>query len=140
MKDSLKAGETNIHSYIVPEEKTVPFLFEEAELFQQMPKVLATGYLVGLMEWACMETMKPHMEVGEISLGVNINISHLAPTPPGMKVEVEVTCQEVDGQKTLWQIVARDEKDIIGKGTHERFSINGEKFAKIVEKKAAAQS
>ena len=137
MKNSLKAGMTNVHTYIVPEDKTVPYLFKEAELFQQMPNVLATGFMVGLMEWACMETMKPHMDEGEISLGVNINVSHLAPTPPGMKVEVEVTCLEVDGPKTRWTLVARDEKDTIGKGTHERFSINGEKFAKIVDKKTA---
>ncbi len=137
MKDSLKAGLTYLHSYQVSEHKTVPHLFEEAKLFQQMPDVLATGFMVGLMEWACMEAMAPHLDEGEISLGVQINVSHLAPTPPGMMVQVAVTCIEVDGQKTRWELVARDEKDLIGKGTHERFSINGEKFAKIVAKKSA---
>ncbi len=137
MKDSLKAGLTYLHSYQVSEQKTVPHLFEDAKLFQQMPDVLATGFMVGLMEWACMEAMAPHLDDGEISLGVQINVSHLAPTPPGMMVQVAVTCIEVDGQKTRWELVARDEKDLIGKGTHERFSINGEKFAKIVAKKSA---
>ncbi len=136
MKDSLKPGLTYVHSYQVPVCKTVPHLFEEAELFQQMPAVLATGFMVGLMEWACMEAMAPHMDEGEISLGVYVNVSHLAPTPPGMNVQVEVTCIAVEGQKTSWNLIAKDEKDIIGKGTHERFSINRDKFAKIVAKKS----
>ncbi len=135
MKESLKPGITHTHTYIVPENKTVPFVFEEAELFQQMPKVFATAFMVGLMEWACMETMKPHMDEGEISLGVDICVSHLAPTPPGMTVEIEATCLAVEGGKTRWSLIARDEKDVIGKGTHERFSINSEKFARIIEKK-----
>jgi len=137
MKDSLKPGAIHTHTYIVPETKTVPYVFEEAELFQQMPKVFATAFMVGLMEWSCMEAMKPHMDAGEISLGVDICVSHLAPTPPGMKVEIDVTCLEVNGGKTKWGLVARDEKDVIGKGTHERFTINAEKFAKIIEKKTA---
>jgi fluoroacetyl-CoA thioesterase len=73
----------------------------------------------------------------EISLGTNICVSHLTATPPGMQVDVEVTLLEINGSRTKWSIVARDEHDIIGEGTHERFSINGEKFKNIVAKKAA---
>jgi len=136
MKQTLTAGLEYTHNYIVPANKTVPDVFEEAALFQQMPKVFATAFMVGLMEWACMEAMKPHMEDGEISLGTNICVSHQAATPPGMKVSVEVKCLEVDGARTRWEITARDEVEIIGKGSHERFAINGEKFAKIVDKKS----
>ncbi|MBN1957360.1 MAG: thioesterase family protein [Desulfuromonadales bacterium] len=137
MKQTLTPGTEYTLDYIVPQNKTVPDVFEEAALFQQMPKVFATAFMVGLMEWACMEAMQPHMEDGEISLGTNICVSHQAATPPGMKVSVDVKCLEVDGAKTKWSITARDEVDIIGKGTHERFSINAEKFAKIIEKKSA---
>ena len=137
MKGTLTPGTKHTHSYVVPKNKTVPFVFEEAELFQQMPQVFATAFMVGLMEWACMETMKPHMDEDEISLGVDICVSHLAATPPGMTVEVEATCVAMEGAKTKWSLVARDEQDIIGKGTHERFTIKAEKFAKIVEKKSA---
>ncbi len=137
MKTTLCAGMRHTHQYVVPENKTVPHVFEESELFQQMPKVFATAFMVGLMEWACMETLKPHMEEGEISLGTNICVSHQAATPPGMAVEIEVTCLEVDGAKTRWAVTARDEKELIGEGTHERFTIKAEKFARIVEKKSA---
>ena len=136
MKESLQKGLTFTHRYRVPREKTVPHVFRESDLFQDMPPVFATAFMVGLMEWACMEALRPHMEEGEISLGTNICVSHSAATPPGMQVDVEVKLLEVSGPKTKWSIVARDEQDVIGEGTHERFSIDRTKFAGIVEKKS----
>jgi fluoroacetyl-CoA thioesterase len=138
MKDTLQNGMTFTHRYRVPQEKTVPFVFRESDLFQAMPPVFATAFMVGLMEWACMEALRPHMEDHEISLGTNICVTHSAATPPGMQVEVEVELLEVSGPKTRWSIIARDEKDVIGEGTHERFSIDGNKFAGIVAKKTAS--
>jgi len=137
MKESLQSGMTFTHRYVVPREKTVPYVFQESSLFQAMPQVFATAFMVGLMEWACMEALKPYMDEGEISLGTNICVSHSAATPPGMQVEVDVTLLEVNGAKTKWSIVARDEREVIGKGTHERFSIDRDKFAGIVAKKTA---
>lgn len=136
MKDTLQKGMTFTHRYQVPQEKTVPFVFRESDLFQAMPPVFATAFMVGLMEWACMEVLRPHMDDDEISLGTNICVTHSAATPPGMQVEVEVELLEVNGPRTRWSIVARDEKDVIGEGTHERFAIDGKKFAGIVAKKA----
>lgn len=138
MKETLQKGLTLTHTYQVPEDKTVPHVFQEADLFQSMPAVFATAFMVGLMEWACMEALRPYMNEGEISLGTNICVTHAAATPPGMEVKVEVTLLEVEGARTRWSILARDEQDLIGEGTHERFSIDGEKFGGIVAKKAAA--
>ena len=138
MKETLQNGMTFTHRYRVPQEKTVPFVFRESDLFQAMPPVFATAFMVGLMEWACMEALRPHMEDHEISLGTNICVTHSAATPPGMQVEVEVELLEVSGPKTKWSIVARDEMDVIGEGTHERFSIDGNKFEGIVAKKAGS--
>jgi fluoroacetyl-CoA thioesterase len=137
MKETLQNGIIFTHRYQVPIEKTVPYVFQESELFQAMPPVFATAFMVGLMEWACMEALQPYMDEGEISLGTNICVTHSVATPPDMQVEVEVTLLEVNGSRTKWSIVARDEMDIIGEGTHERFSIKGEKFKSIVAKKAA---
>jgi len=138
MKSSLQAGLEFCHRYRIPEDKTVPYVFAESELFQGMPPVFATAFMVGLMEWACMEALRDHMEEGEISLGTHICVSHVAATPPGMMVEVRVKCLEVDGPKTRWSVVANDETDKIGEGTHDRFTINGEKFDKIVTAKQAS--
>jgi len=140
MKATLQSGMTFTHRYRVPNEKTVPFVYQESALFQAMPQVFATAYMIGLMEWACMEALQPHMDEGEISLGTNISVSHSAATPPGMEVEVKVSLLEVDGSRTKWAIVAQDEQGLIGEGTHERFTINGEKFASIVAKKASRLS
>ena len=135
MKATLLAGMEFTHRYRVPEHKTVPFVFQESDLFQGMPPVFATAFMVGLMEWACMEALREHMEEGEISLGTSICVSHSAATPPGMEVQVQVKCLEVNGPKTRWSVVARDEREQIGEGTHERFTIKAEKFRQIVAKK-----
>lgn len=136
MKDTLQSGMTFTHRYQVPQHKTVPHVFQESALFQSMPPVFATAFMVGLMEWACMEALRPHMQPDEISLGTNICVTHSAATPPGMTVDVTVTLLEVKGPRTKWSIVARDEKDLIGEGTHERFSIDRRKFEGIVAKKS----
>ncbi len=138
MKESLQKGIAFTHRYLVPKEKTVPYVFQESDLFQPMPSVFATAFMVGLMEWACMEALRPYMNEGEISLGTNICVTHSAATPPGMEVTVDVTLLEVNGPKTKWSIVARDEQGLIGEGTHERFSIDGAKFGGIVAKKVAS--
>lgn len=137
MKTELRTGLTFRHQYRVPENKTVPHVFEESVLFQAMPEVFATAFMVGLMEWACMEALRPYMEEGEISLGTNICVSHTSATPVGMTVNVDVSLLEVNGPKTKWSITARDDKDLIGEGTHERFSIAKNKFEEIVAKKSA---
>ena len=85
MKPSLKPGLKHRFSYRVPENKTVPHLYREAPQLQAMPTVFATGFMVGLMEWTCVQLLEPHLDTGEGSLGVHIDVSHKAATPPGMR-------------------------------------------------------
>ncbi len=136
MKDTLKAGVEHVHRFRVPENKTVPYLYPEAKPFQEMPKVFATGFLVGLFEWACIEAMAPHLEPGEASVGTLVHVTHTAATPPGMEVTVHARCVGVEGRRTVWEVEARDEVEAIGKGTHERFTIDLGKFNARVAKKA----
>ena len=138
MKNSLSAGLEQTLTYRVPLEKTVPRLYPEAAPFRDMPEVFATGFMVGFIEWACMEALAPYLEEGERTVGTMINVTHEAATPPGMEVTVRVRCVAIDGKRTLWEIEARDELDLISKGTHERFTINLEKFAARLETKVAA--
>ena len=136
MKESLKPGLEHTFTFLVPKEKTVPYVYPESDLFREMPEVFATAFMVGFMEWACMEALRPYLEEGERTLGTMINITHQAATPPGMIVTAQVKCLEVDGKRTVWEIEARDEVEIIGKGTHERFTVNNEKFsARVAAKK-----
>ncbi len=70
MKDSLKPGLTHRHIFTIPESKTVPNLYPESDMFREMPVVLATGFMVGLLEWACIELLRPHLDwPAEQSLG-----------------------------------------------------------------------
>lgn len=135
MKDTLTVGLEHTLTYCVPKERTVPFLYPESAPFKVMPEVFATGYMVGFMEWACMEALAPHMEEGERTVGTMINVTHEAATPAGMEVSATVRLIGIEGKKTVWEIVARDEVEIIGRGKHERFAINFEKFSARVATK-----
>jgi len=80
VKASLKPGLRHRFSYTVPESKTVPFTYPEAPEIASMPKVFATGFMVVLMEWTCIQLMASHLDAGEGSLGIHVNVSHSAAT------------------------------------------------------------
>lgn len=140
MTDTLKPGLSYQFKFKIPITKTVPYLYPESDLFQQMPHVLATGFMVGLLEWACIEAIRPHLDwPHEQSLGTSVNFSHLAATPPGLTVTVDVRLEKVEGRKLAFHLVAHDGIDKIAEGTHERFVIDAAKFnAKLAEKKRIA--
>ncbi|HYC46765.1 MAG TPA: thioesterase family protein [Burkholderiales bacterium] len=141
MKPTLSPGLTFDFRYTVPENRTVPHLYPESALFQQMPDVLATGYLVGLMEWACIEAIKPHLDwPREQSLGTRVNFTHLAATPPGLTITVTVRLDAIKGRKLSFTLSAHDGVDLISEGTHERYVIDAERFnAKLSEKRRATR-
>ena len=140
MKPSLAPGLAYQFKFKVPATKTVPQLYPESASFQQMPEVLATGYLVGLLEWACIEAINPHLDwPREQSLGTMVNFTHLAATPPGMTVTVDVRLDKIEGRKLTFSVSAHDGLDTISEGTHERFIIDVNRFnAKLAEKARAA--
>ena len=139
MKDSLKSGITHEFRFRVPESKTVPHLYPESPEFQAMPRVFATGFMVGFIEWACIRAVHAHLDwPREQTVGTYVNISHLAATPPGLEVCARVRLVEVDGRRLLFEVEASDGVDVISRGTHERFIINAEKFVQKAEQKAAA--
>jgi len=139
MKPTLKPGLTHRFSFKVPENKTVPYLYPESPEIKSMPAVFATGFLVGLFEWTCIQLIQPHLDAGEGSVGVHIDMSHLAATPAGMTVTVDAECTKVDGRRLSFKLKADDGVDLIGEGRHERFVVAWDKFnAKVAEKAKAA--
>jgi fluoroacetyl-CoA thioesterase len=136
MKDSLGAGLTFEFQFKVPENKTVPHLYPESPEFQVMPRVFATGFMVGLFEWACIQAINPHINwPQEQTVGIDVNLNHVAATPPGLTITVKGTLEKVDGRKLSFSIVADDGVDKISEGTHERFVIDAAKFnAKVAAK------
>lgn len=139
MKPTLRAGLEGTFRYRVPPSKTVPRIYEEAPDFQLMPAVFATGYMVALAEWACLEVIKPHLDwPAEQTLGTHVDLSHLAATPPGFTVEVRARLESVEGRKLVFSVRLHDGADLIGEGRHERHVIAAERFAARVAAKAAA--
>jgi fluoroacetyl-CoA thioesterase len=136
MKPSLQPGARTEFSYRIPAEKTVPHLYPEAPEFAQMPTVFATGFMVGLMEWTCMHVLAPHIEAGEGSLGIHIDVSHLAATVPGQTVTVTAECTKVDGRRVTFHVTAHDGLDLISEGEHVRMVVNLDKFVSRVNDKA----
>jgi fluoroacetyl-CoA thioesterase len=139
MKSTLQPGLTHSFSYRVPENKTVPFTYPESPEIAAMPKVFATGFMIVLMEWTCLQLLAPHLEAGEGSVGIHVDVSHTAATLPGMTVTVEAECIAVEGRKATFSVRAHDGVDLIGKGRHERAVVAWDKFnTRIAEKAMAA--
>ena len=138
MKDTLVPGLKHRFDFAVPENKTVPYLYPEAPEFQEMPVVFATGFMVGLMEWTCLQLLAPHLDTGEGSLGVHIDVSHLAATPVGLTVSVEAECVAVQGRRSSYRVRAHDGMDLIGEGRHERIVVRWDRFNAATEQKRAA--
>lgn len=92
--------------------------------------VLATPYMVALMEQAASELCDMFVPEGISTVGTALNISHLAPTPVGAAVKAVATLTSFDGRKASFEVEAYDEVGLIGKGTHERFTIKVESFMK----------
>jgi fluoroacetyl-CoA thioesterase len=130
MKESLKPGIEFEFSFRVPTSKTVPALYPEAPEFQEMPGVFATGFMIGFLEWACIMAVKPHLDwPTEQTVGTHVNVSHSAPTPPGLEVTAHVKLVAVDGRRLIFEVEAHDSIDTIAKGTHERFVIQRDRFS-----------
>lgn len=136
MKDTLQAGIKHTFVFPVDDSKLVPALYPEAEEFNVMPNVFATGYLVGLIEWTCIQAVNPHLDwPDEQTVGIHVDVSHTAATPSGFSVTVDVELAEVDRKRLVFEVQARDDIDVITKGRHERFVINKEKFdARLLDK------
>src|SRR5262249_613307 len=141
MKPTLKPGLKHSFTYKVPENKTVPYTYPESPIIAQMPKVFATGFMIVLMEWTCTQLLSDYLDAGEGSLGTHVDVSHLAATPPGMTVKVDVDVSEGQGRKIVFKGRGNDGMDRIGEGRHERVVVSWDRFkTKVAEKaKAAAE-
>ena len=98
-------------------------------------EVFATPWMVAMMELAACNALAPYYDEGQSSVGTKLEITHDAATPLDMKVCAEAEVVEVDRRRIVFQVTAWDETGVIGKGKHERFLINTEKFLAKTEAK-----
>ena len=98
--------------------------------------VLATPSMIALMEDEARTMVDPKLDPGQMSVGVNLNVTHLAATPTGMRVTARAEFLAVDGRNLTFKVEAHDEREKIGEGTHTRAIINLERFMARTKEKA----
>ena len=100
-------------------------------------RVLSTPHMIGYMERTCRDTILPLLDAGHDTVGTHVNVAHLAAAPMGMAVTFTCEIMGVSDRRVQFRVEARDEKEKIGEGTHERAIINVAKFTtKLAEKKS----
>jgi fluoroacetyl-CoA thioesterase len=115
----LAAGLTYSRKITVTDEMT------PAHLRQDPIRVLSTPDMIRLIEQTAIEATQPYLAPGQATVGTRVDVSHLAATPVGMTLTITVELTEVDRRRLAFKVEARDELDECGKGTHERFVIDG---------------
>ena len=127
----LKPGLRGEAGLVVSAEHTAPRVGSGAV------SVLATPVMINLMEAAALAAVERFLPPGYQSLGTVLNVRHIAATPVGMRVTASATLEKVDGRTLAFRVEARDERELIGDGTHERVVVNVEKFDQRVKRKLA---
>ena len=131
MKTPPKIGTAGELSLIVEPQHCIDFATDG------MPAVLSTPQLIGLLERTARQTLQPFLEPDERSVGIEIELRHLAATPLGQQVTCTARVISVDGTQVGFQIEARDQHELIARGLHKRAVIRVESFAKRVQRKAS---
>jgi fluoroacetyl-CoA thioesterase len=97
--------------------------------------VLSTPMLLQLIEEAAIHCLAPMLGETEVSLGSHVDLTHLAPSPVGFIVRIEVEIIGVDGRRVNFAVAAFDEREKVAEGTHERYVIDRAKFLANLEEK-----
>jgi len=97
--------------------------------------VLSTPRLIQLMEAAAIESLQGFIPSDQLSLGTQVKIKHLSPTPLGMRVVAHALLKEVDKNRLFFVVDAYDEVEKVAEGEHERILVSKERFLQKVEKK-----
>ena len=125
----LRPGLRGEASLIVAQEHTAPRVGSGAI------HVLATPVMINLIEAAALAAVEQLLPPGHQSLGTVLHVRHIAATPVGMRVTAFATVEKIDGRTIAFKVEARDERELIGDGTHERVVVNVEKFDQRVQRK-----
>jgi predicted thioesterase len=133
MKESLKPGITGQKRYVVEQQHAISFMGPD------VPRVLASPWMLMFMEHAARESVLPHLDAGEDTVGVGFEFEHLAAASLGATVTATAELTAADGRKLHFRIESRDGQETIGRGTHVRAVVNVAKFADRIRKKMAAE-
>jgi fluoroacetyl-CoA thioesterase len=128
----LRTGLTGSAELVVGEEHTAPFVGSGRV------RVLATPVMINLIEAAALDAVERLLPAGHQSLGTRLDVRHYAATPVGMRVRATAELVQVDGRTLDFRVEARDEKEAIGDGLHQRVVVNVARFDQRVQRKIAS--
>jgi fluoroacetyl-CoA thioesterase len=125
----IRPGINGSTELVVGEEHTAP------RVGSGMVHVLATPVMINMFEAAALAALEHLLPSGYQSLGTVLDVRHIAATPVGMRVRATATVERVEGRTVFLLLEARDERELIGDGKHQRVVVNVEKFALRVARK-----
>ena len=120
MKSTLKPGVSFSKRVLVDEERCIGFMGKEGMVY-------ATPRMVSDVEYTCRDFLLEHLEPGEDSVGTQVVIDHLAATPLGLEVSIEIKVLEVDRRRIKFEFSVKDPVEEAGRGTHTRFVVEAAK-------------
>lgn len=130
MKASLKVGLATQRELTVDESRCIGFMGKEGMVY-------ATPRMVSDVEYTCRDFLLEHLDPGEDSVGAHVSIDHLAATPLGLKVTIDVKIVEIDRRRVTFEFSVEDPIEPCGRGRHVRFVVE---TAKSRERLAAKRS
>lgn len=107
-----------------------------SQIDPSLADVMSTATMIWMMEMAAMDAMKNYYDPGESSVGMAVDVQHLAATPPGHRVTAEAECTKSEGKRLEFKVRACDEKEEIGTGVHRRAVVDSAKFRERIKSKA----
>ncbi len=128
---NIPIGATGTATLIVADEHTAP------RIGSGLIRVLATPVMINLIEAAALNACEQLLPQGHQSLGTRLDVSHIAATPVGMRVTATAEVSRTEGRHIFFKVLAHDERDLIGEGSHERVVVDVERFDKRVQEKMA---
>ncbi len=129
MKSRPRPGQNAELQFVVEAKHAIDFAGDD------MPTVLSTPWLIWFMEHSARDTMLPHLDPTESTVGTVIDIEHLAPTPLGQAVTCRARMLRSEGTQFLFKLEAFDEQEKIANGLHRLNVINKSRFAERVARK-----
>lgn len=132
----IEIGDNHTIHYRVPSGRGVPDLYPDSPHFAAMPLVFATGFLVGLMEWCCIDHLSPALPEGRMSLGLGVDITHDAPCTEGAELDVECRCVGIGRKTATWDVEVRCGDIVMGRGRHKRAIVDRAAFEASVNESA----
>ena len=132
----LDVGLRHSERFMVEPRHTVPQVEPSWPGFQDMPPVLATAMMVAFIEQTCIMGLRPFLSPGQHTVGIHVDVGHVAATPVGMQLTADIELIEIDGKTLLFKVSCRDEAGLIGEGLHRRAIIDVARFMQRLQEKS----